>query len=300
MFVICAIQLLLSLITHEQTKCTEIPVKFGPFWPDKCKSHFAVFSLNHFAIFSSRFRFLKRLINRKTQCYLGELRKWGLIQVIWSKVQTLSHHKKGSGLPWTLEFHFIPQSKAETSVCYQQLEQSHRINCINCNQKRAVTVIHIWFCPRIQAEQIEAPVRPKPGESWCVASFLPGWIPGRLNCHITWRQNHLVWLLALAGSYHDIVAKGEVWELEPKSRWKQCWHCFSEQIQSFHQGLDWVSRLAQKLQIKWDGPKVGKCFQSIRIKTCSLQTDPWALENLPLSLFHYPLSSILQLLFNLS
>lgn len=96
-------------------------------------------------------------------------------------MQTLSNHKKGPGLPWTLELHFIPQTKAETTVCYQHLQQSHRINCINCNQKRAVTVIHIWFCPRIQAEQIEAPVRPKPRESCCVASFLPGWIPGCLT-----------------------------------------------------------------------------------------------------------------------
>lgn len=86
-----------------------------------------------------------------------------------------------TGITWTLEFHFIPQSKAETTACYQHLQQSHRINCINCNQKRAVTLIHIWFCPRIQAEQIEAPVRPKPRESCCVPSFPPGWIPGCLT-----------------------------------------------------------------------------------------------------------------------
>lgn len=143
----------------------------------------------------------------------------------------LSNHKKGSGLPWTLEFHFIPQPKAETAVHYQHLQWSHRINCINCNQKCAVTLIYIWFCPWIQPEQIEAPVRQKPrekkkkknnqhlqGAELClpwrkeVGELLCGLDSATLNSRlsnsrITWTQNHLVWLLALAGLYHDNVVR---------------------------------------------------------------------------------------------
>lgn len=137
--------------------------------------------------------------------------------------------------------------------------------------------------------------------SCCVASLLPRWIPGcltpTLHDHKTtscdcWLSPGLI-VIMLQGWSLGVAAKKPL---------KQCWHCFFSR--SNNSIRVWTGFPAlEKLQIKWNEPNVGKCLQSIRMQTVDERTAVGsllrrvhhcsALENVPLLLFHYPLSTIL-------
>lgn len=241
--------------------------KVKQLWQDKFTSQFTGFALFHFVIFSSRFRCLMCLIGRKA-CYLAKLRELCLTRFNF-KVLILSNHKKESALPWTPQIHIL------VHYLWQKLRSIINVpnettgyNCINCNQSRAFIFIYIWICPwanrstwKTKADRKEnnrhllggelcLPWRKEVGELLC------GLVSATLNSrpsqsHIT--QNHLVWLLGLAGPYHDNVAmvKSGVGAKKPL---KQSWHCFSRRSNNSYRV--WVSCCAKnwkltEISLKW-------------------------------------------------
>lgn len=115
-------------------------------------------------------------------------------------MQILSNHKKGPGLAWTLEFHFIPQAKAETSLSStfttKPQNKLHKLQPETCGYWNTHLVLSL-NPSRANGSTCKTKAKRKKQEknnrhqqggeldlpwlSCCVASFLPGWIPGCLT-----------------------------------------------------------------------------------------------------------------------